>query len=74
GLKTSKGIVVLDVISSSMADYIGINKGDVILSMNRIEIRNESDFNRAFEIVKKNRYIEIIIDRFGQKLFLRSYI
>ncbi|MEO0150833.1 MAG: trypsin-like peptidase domain-containing protein [candidate division WOR-3 bacterium] len=73
-LKTSKGIVVLDVISSSMADYIGINKGDVILSMNRIEIRNESDFNRAFEIVKKNRYIEIIIDRFGQKLFLRSYI
>jgi hypothetical protein len=42
--------------------------------MNGIEINNKSDFDKAFEIVKSRRYIDIVIDRFGQKLYFRSYL
>jgi C-terminal processing protease CtpA/Prc len=73
-LKTTKGILVLEVFQNTLAEYIGINKGDVILRMNGIEINNKSDFDKAFEIVKSRRYIDIVIDRFGQKLYFRSYL
>ncbi len=74
GLKTISGIVVLDVLNNSIASYLGISKGDVILSLNGINIKSRDDLERALYSVKKNRYVEAIIDRFGQKLYLRSYL
>jgi len=73
-LKTTKGIVVLEVFENSIASYLNLQKYDVILSINNIEIKNEKDFNNAYESVKRNRYIIAVIDRFGQKIYLRSYL
>ncbi len=74
GLMTRTGIVVLDVVDNSIASYLGISKGDVILSLNGINIKSKNDLDRAFGSIKKNRYVEAVIDRFGQKLYLRSYL
>jgi len=73
-LKTTKGILVLEVFQNTLAEYIGINKGDVILRMNGIDTNNKNDFEKALEIVKLKRYIDIVIDRFGKKLYFRSYL
>jgi hypothetical protein len=42
--------------------------------MNGIDINNKNDFEKALEIVKLKRYIDIVIDRFGKKLYFRSYL
>src|SRR5438105_3902431 len=45
-LPNGKGVAVTDVKPNSFADDIGLNRGDVILEINKQPVNSEEDFNR----------------------------
>lgn len=64
------GYYVEDVLNNSLANKLGINKGDVILNINNISINNVDDM-RKVEYSLINEY-EIIINRSGEEITLKG--
>ena len=64
------GYYVEDVLNNSLANKLGINKGDVILSINGVEINNIDDMYKA-EYSLIDEY-EIIINRNGEEITFKG--
>lgn len=67
---SAKGVVVTDVKSNSPADQMGLQKGDIMLSLNGTQINSVDTFKR----IASSRVTgwQIVIQRSGQ--LIRSYI
>ncbi|MGI9104356.1 MAG: Do family serine endopeptidase [Terriglobales bacterium] len=61
GLPAGKGVVVSDVKSGSFADDVGINRGDVILEINKQPVSNESDFRRIQQGLKSGQDVVFLV-------------
>ncbi len=70
-LQTTQGVVVISVDPQSPFSRIGLEPGDVILSLNRQEIRTVDDLRQALKRLKTG-YIEVVLDRGGQRLWYRG--
>jgi len=55
GIKADKGVVVIDVDPSGKASDAGIQVGDIILKVGKIEINNLSDFSKAKDVYKDSK-------------------
>jgi serine protease Do len=66
----SKGIVVTDVASGSPADDMGLQKGDVILSINGRDVTDANAFKSM--VSTRTRGWQIVLRRNGQ--MLQSYV
>lgn len=64
-----KGVVVTEVESGSPADEKGINKGDVIMEINRQMVESLDDVRSALEKSGDNSAL-LLISRQGQTLFI----
>ena len=53
-----KGVVVVDVEPNSAADNAGINPGDIILEINKQEVKNSSDYEKATKGVKGDALVK----------------
>ncbi|MEO2069467.1 MAG: PDZ domain-containing protein [Desulfurobacteriaceae bacterium] len=69
-----KGIRVLFVRRGSFIDKLGIRRGDVIISVNDLEIRTLEDSFSAFERLKTEDSITITLLRHGKKIKLQYEI
>jgi len=70
GLRSTQGALIADVIPGSPAEEAGLKAGDVILKMNKEEIKNPDD---VVELVNKSevgKKIILRISRDGHKLFV----
>ncbi|HEY7617836.1 MAG TPA: Do family serine endopeptidase [Terriglobales bacterium] len=61
GVPAGKGVVVRDVKSGSFADDVGLNRGDVILEVNKTPVNNEADFNKAQETLKSGQDVVFLV-------------
>ena len=70
GLPRSQGVVVAAVQPGSSADDAGVERGDVIVEINRIPIRTVSDYNDALGKSAKGNSLLLLISRGPGNLFL----
>jgi serine protease Do len=67
GLDSDKGIVVIDVERGSVADAMGLRRGDQILEANRREITDISDWERAMSGGSKT--VVLLVNREGRQRY-----
>jgi serine protease Do len=65
-----EGVVVTRIEPGSLADDAGVQRGDVLLEINRRPVRNTKDFNRIAREIEKDESILLLINRQGQTLFI----
>lgn len=67
------GVVVTDVQAGSPADDAGIAQGDVIMQVNRQDVKSIDDIKTAMT-KSKNNSVLLLINRSGQTLFVTAAI
>ncbi len=71
GLKTSQGIVIKQVQRGSVAEQNGIRPQDVILEVNRRELKNVDDFRNIIAGKKPGSTLMLYVNRDGDEGFVR---
>ena len=66
----TRGVVVTSVEPDSPASEAGIHEGDVILEINRHEVRSIKDFEKSTADLKKDQNVLLRINRRGASLYL----
>ncbi|MFB3814241.1 MAG: Do family serine endopeptidase [Terriglobales bacterium] len=61
GIPAGKGVIVQEVRPGSFADDIGLNRGDVILEINKQPVANASDFNRIQSQLKSGQDVAFLV-------------
>lgn len=70
GYSGQKGVVVVGVELSSLAQLAGIKRGDLIQEINREKIKSLDDYNRALGKAKKGESILFLVRRGEDTLFV----
>jgi len=66
----TKGVVIASVLPGSKADEAGMQRGDIILEVNRKTIDSEAGFNAAVRKVKPNNSLLLLVRRGGNTIFI----
>ncbi len=61
GVPAGKGVVVSDVKPGSFADDVGLNRGDVILEINKQPVNSEEDFNKVQGSMKSGQDVVFLV-------------
>ncbi len=61
GISPGKGMVVQDVKQGSFAEDLGLNRGDVILEVNKQPVNNADDFNRIESSLKSGQDVVFLV-------------
>jgi serine protease Do len=64
------GVVVTRVEPGSLADDAGVQRGDLVIEINRQFVRNTRDFNRIAGEIGKDEAILLLVNRQGQTLYI----
>ena len=62
-VQDAKGVVVVGVNASSKADKAGIQKGDLILEVNRQDVESVSEFKKLMQKDKGVNGIDLLVKR-----------
>ncbi len=68
--KGASGVVIAAVAGDSPAARTGISRGDVIVEINRMAVRNVADFKRLAARVGKNDSVMLRLLRNGRKMYV----
>jgi serine protease Do len=71
GLRTSKGLVVQSVKRGGVAQENRIKEGDVILAINRTEIKSVEEFRRIIAQKKSGSSVFFYVNRNGDEFFIK---
>lgn len=71
-LRTSetRGVVVMEVKSGSLAEEAGILRGDIIKQINNTTIANSSEYTKAVAMLKKGNLVRFLLQRGESALFV----
>jgi len=61
GIPASKGVVVQDVKQGSFAEDLGLNRGDVILEVNKQPVNNPDDFTKIESSLKSGQDVVFLV-------------
>jgi serine protease Do len=61
GVPKDKGVVVQDVKPGSFADDVGLNRGDVILEVNKQPVSSEDDFSKVQQGLKSGQDVVFLV-------------
>ncbi len=70
GLERAEGLVITSVKPGSLADEVGLQRGDVITEINRQPVRDLADYKRAVEKAAKGKSVLFLVRRGEGSLFL----
>ena len=63
-------VIVTNVEAGSPAEDAGVLKGDILLEINRIAVKNSEDYDRIMSKIKKGTQALLLINRQGRTLFV----
>jgi len=66
----TKGVVVASVEPGSPADEAGLQRGDVVLEVNRQSIENESAYGKAIKKIEKGKSVLLLVRRGDNTIFM----
>jgi serine protease Do len=61
GLAAGKGVAVQDVKQGSFAEDLGLNRGDVILEVNKQPVNNAEDFAKLESSLKSGQDVVFLV-------------
>jgi serine protease Do len=64
-IPAGKGVIVQDVKPGTFADDSGVNRGDVILEINKQPVNSEDDFNRIQSSLKSGQDVVFLVRQRG---------
>src|SRR5271155_1466621 len=67
GIAAGKGIVVQDVKQGSFAEDLGLNRGDVILEVNKQPVNNPEDFSKIETSLKSGQDVVFLVRPRGSR-------
>jgi len=67
GIKELKGVLVADIFKGSAAEQAGIQKGDVILDINGVQVNSPSQLQEQISKYRPNQIIDLIVNRNSNK-------
>ncbi|TFG36453.1 MAG: PDZ domain-containing protein, partial [Desulfobacterales bacterium] len=62
-IKDKEGVIVANVEPGSAAEEAGLRPGDLILEVNRQEVKNLEEYNNALESLDKKESILLLVKR-----------
>lgn len=68
GLKAPQGLYVNNVAEASLAKTAGLQRGDVIVQLNRTVIANHLDYEMAMLEAQRHGNVYFTVDRMGERL------
>jgi serine protease Do len=69
-IKEKEGVVVTDVVPGSMADMAGIQVGDLIVEVNRKQVKNSKEFHKELLKVSKGKSVLFLIKRGNSTIYV----
>jgi serine protease Do len=69
-LSRTSGVIIVQVESGSPAEEAGLSPGDIIVEINKKQIKSVKTLNRLLEGVKEGDTILFLIDRGGTTIFM----
>ncbi len=66
GIPSGKGVVVQDAKQGGFAEDLGLNRGDVILEVNKQPVNNEDDFRHDQSPLKSGQDVVFLVRPRGQ--------
>jgi serine protease Do len=63
GIDDKQGVIITDIQSGSAASEAGIERGDIILEINRKKIENISEYKDALDVAQEKNSILLLIKR-----------
>jgi serine protease Do len=70
GLKRADGVVITAVEPGSPGGEAGLQKGDIILEINRVPVRNLADYSKAVANIKTGKSTLFFVQRAEGTMFL----
>jgi serine protease Do len=67
GIAAAKGVVVQDVKQGSFAEDLGLNRGDVILEVNKQPVNNPDDFKKIESSLKSGQDVVFLVRPRGSR-------
>lgn len=67
GIKEIKGVFVAEVNKNGAADKAGIQEGDVILSINGVDINSVSQLQEQISKYRPNQQVDVVVNRGNNK-------
>jgi serine protease Do len=67
GIAAGKGVVVQDVKQGSFAEDLGLNRGDVILEVNKQSVNNVDDFTKVESSLKSGQDVVFLVRPRGSR-------
>ncbi|HZR46876.1 MAG TPA: DegQ family serine endoprotease [Candidatus Manganitrophaceae bacterium] len=68
--RSAKGVVITRVEPGSAAEEAGLQRGDLIMEVNRKPVNNTEEYEKALSKIDKNEAILLLVGRQGRTLFL----
>jgi serine protease Do len=69
GYALGKGVIVTEVLPGSPADSVGIQPGDLIVSVDQKEVKSVSEFEKAIQASSKNKKALLLVNRGGHSQY-----
>lgn len=70
GYKNAKGVVVTDVVAGSSADEAGLQRGDLIVEVNRKRVQSAQDFENETRSLKSGDVVALLVRRGANTFFV----
>ncbi len=69
-IKESAGVIVVGVAPNSKADAAGVQKGDLIIEVNRVSVESVKDFKILLDQHKKSGGVDLLVKRMNAGLLV----
>jgi len=73
-LKSAQGVLVVDARADGFASELGLQRGDVILSVNQQPVASVDDFNRVQATLKSGSDVVFLVARHAQETFSTLFL
>ncbi|MCI0406242.1 MAG: PDZ domain-containing protein, partial [candidate division Zixibacteria bacterium] len=74
GIDISRGVVVTEVKPNSTAGLIGVEEGDVILEINKAEVKSSVEYERLMKRLKRGQKVVLLLVRRGDLFYITAQV